>query len=73
MLDPQREFDRTYITSSEICKRLKINRCTLLQARRKGVLPDPIQVNGSQLFIWIRNDVNAAIESWEIKRGLASA
>lgn len=73
MSSPQLEFDNTYITSSEICKRLRINRCTLLQARRNGVLPDPIRVNGTQLYIWIRNEVNPALKSWAAKRGIANA
>lgn len=73
MLDPQAEFDKTYITSTEICKTLQINRCTLLQARRKGTLPDPIQVNGSQMFIWLRAEAAPIVKAWQVKRGLALA
>ena len=73
MRDPQAEFDKTYITSTEICKTLQINRCTLLQARRKGQLPDPIQVNGSQMFIWLRSEAAPIVKAWQVKRGLAQA
>lgn len=73
MLNPQAEFDKTYITSTEICKTLKINRCTLLQARRKGKLPAPIEVNGSQMFIWLRVEAAPIVREWAAKRGLATA
>ncbi|QFR59653.1 hypothetical protein P6F33_gp52 [Pseudomonas phage Quinobequin-P09] len=53
----QQEFDEIYITSSEIGQELGVCRATLVNARRRGLLPDPIIVNGAQIFIWKRDVV----------------
>ena len=45
----QQEFDEIYITSSEIGQELGVCRATLVNARRRGLLPDPIVVNGAQI------------------------
>ncbi len=60
----QQEFDETYITSTEITERLSIHRCTLILARKRGQLPDPILVN-DQIFVWRRKDVEANLTQWE--------
>lgn len=61
----QEQFDDKYISSSEICKLLGISRATLVQARRRGILPEPIVVNTSQLHLWERAQVQAHLESWK--------
>lgn len=62
----QQEFDETYITSSEIGMELGICRATLLHARRRGLLPDPVIVNGAQIFIWKREVVRPYLDAWKI-------
>lgn len=62
----QEEFDSTYISSSEICTELKVSRSTLVNARRSGLLPDPIVVNGVQFHLWKRDTVAPYLEAWEI-------
>lgn len=63
---PQEEFDREYITGFEIQKSLGISRSTVLTARRRKLLPDPIIVNGSGCFIWKRKKVEPMIEAWRV-------
>ena len=60
----QQEFDEIYITSSEIGQELGVCRATLLNARRRGILPDPIVVNGAQIFIWKRNLLQPYLDRW---------
>ena len=62
----QQEFDEMYITSSEIGQELGVCRATLVNARRRGLLPDPIIVNGAQIFIWKRDVVRPYIDAWRI-------
>jgi len=50
----QEEFDKAYITSSEICKELGVTRATIVRKRQLGMLPDPVMINGAQIIIWKR-------------------
>jgi predicted DNA-binding transcriptional regulator AlpA len=61
----QNLFDNTYITSYEICKTLGIERSTLLRARARNKLPEPILIPGVNAYIWERNKVAAAIDQWK--------
>lgn len=63
----QQEFDEVYITSSEIGQELGVCRATLVNARRRGLLPDPIVVNGAQIFIWKRDVVRPYLDAWKLK------
>lgn len=62
----QQEFDEIYITSSEIGQELGVCRATLVNARRRGLLPDPIIVNSAQIFIWKRDVVRPYLDAWRI-------
>lgn len=62
----QQEFDEIYITSSEIGQELGVCRATLVNARRRGLLPDPIVVNGAQIFIWKRDVVRPYLDAWKL-------
>lgn len=62
----QDEFDSIYIASSEICRELGITRATIVQGRRRGLLPDPIQINGAQIMVWKRDVVKPFIDAWKI-------
>jgi hypothetical protein len=61
----QEKFDKEYISSSEICETLDISRSALTAARRRGVLPEPILLKGSLVFIWERNEVNENLKKWQ--------
>jgi hypothetical protein len=66
MPTPQEEFDAVYITSTEIREYLQISRSTVLQGKGRGLLPDPITVNGAQIQIWRREQVKPFIEAWRL-------
>jgi predicted DNA-binding transcriptional regulator AlpA len=59
----QVRFDRTYITSREIMKRLGVTRPTVSQARKRGLLPDGIVV--SDTLVWERETVESNLQAWE--------
>lgn len=62
----QELFDEKYITSSEIQETLGVERSSILNARRRGMLPDPITVRGVRAFIWEREKVTPYLEAWKI-------
>lgn len=63
---PQKDFDAKYITSTEIQKRMKVERASILNARRRGLLPNPVIVPGVRAFIWEREAVEPYLKAWEI-------
>lgn len=65
-LTAQERFEAMYITSSDICKELDVSRATILSARRRGLLPEPIMVNSTHLFIWEREPVRQYIDAWKL-------
>lgn len=64
--EQQRAFDKKYITSSEIQKELRIERSTLLNARRRGMLPNPVIVQGVGAFIWEREELQPYLDAWRL-------
>jgi hypothetical protein len=64
--EAQKLFDSLYITGFEICNELDIPRSTLLRARARGLLPEPILIPGVKAFVWERNKVSQAIEQWKV-------
>ena len=62
----QSTFDKLYITGYEIQKELKVTRTTVLNAKRRGLLPDPIHVPGSRICLWDREVATPFIEAWKI-------
>jgi predicted DNA-binding transcriptional regulator AlpA len=67
----QQRFDRTYITSTEICGRIGCRRVSLMQARKRGMLPDEIHVNDGQLVVWERAAIEPWLQAWERRRKMA--
>jgi hypothetical protein len=63
---PQEHFDELYITGYEIQNELKVNRTTVLNARKRGLLPDPIHIPGARTCIWERATATPYIEAWKI-------
>lgn len=66
----QARFDALYISSSEICRDLGITRPTVLQARRRGLLPDPIKVCGDAIYVWERDHVRPYLDAWRLILGV---
>jgi hypothetical protein len=62
----QEVFDTKYVTSTEILQELNIPRATLMNARRRGLLPQPIVVNGGQLFMWERELIKENLSAWKL-------
>ncbi len=61
----QQEFDDTYISSSEISRELGISRSTIVQGKKRGMLPDPVTVNGAQIQLWKRVEVRPYLDTWK--------
>lgn len=64
----QERFDELYITSSEICKELDVSRNVMVDARRRGALPEPISINGRHIYIWERKTIAPYLERWRAAR-----
>ena len=62
----QERFDEHYITSTEIQERLNVTRSVILNARRRGMLPEPVVIKGLNMFIWERATVGTYLDAWEI-------
>lgn len=65
----QEQFDRTYISSSEICQRLGVNRTSIFNGARAGKLPpDPIIIKrpdgGALIFLWLREQAEPMMHEW---------
>lgn len=73
----QEQFDEKYITSAEICKELRVGRTTVLNAKRRGLLPDAVLVNGGLVCIWERAKARPYIDAWKVvlnvRKGATSA
>lgn len=70
----QVRFDDMYISSTQIMTELGVSRPAVLHARRRGLLPEPIVVNQTQIYLWERATVAPYLEAWRIslasRRGL---
>jgi hypothetical protein len=62
----QTRFDRNYITASAIYRSHGVTRAGLLSARRRGLLPDAVHVEGG-MCIWERTPaLEKALEAWKL-------
>lgn len=66
MPTPQEEFDREFITSTEIVDRLGISRSTLTRAIQRKQIPDPIRTADGQTTIWRREEIEPALKEWAL-------
>lgn len=69
-LTPQELFDSRYISSTEICKRLGIDRTNLLYRRRQGQLPGEITIVGLNGLLWERSFIESFLVHIEQARQL---
>ncbi len=65
----QQEFDETYISSTEICQELGISRATVAMGRRRGILPDAVEVlrpdGAAHVTLWKRAVVRPHLDKWK--------
>lgn len=62
----QKRFDERYICTSEICRELSVSRPAVLQARRRGQLPDPVFVDGNAICVWEREALAPYLRAWRL-------
>lgn len=62
----QEQFDEKYITGSEIQKLLGVDRSMILNARKRGMLPEGIRVGSTGAYIWERKPVEPFLDAWRI-------
>lgn len=63
----QIEFEKKYITSAEITQRLGITRATVHGAKNRGLLPQPIEVDGLRCSLWLRKDIEPILKTWNTR------
>lgn len=61
----QEKFNEKYITSSEIVKELGISRPAVLYARRNGILPDAIKIDGINVYLWEREKIMSRLKDYQ--------
>lgn len=59
-------FQRMYITSGEICREMSVSRPSVLNARKRGILPNAIEVSDGLVFIWEREPLQPYLAAWKI-------
>ena len=67
----QQHFDRTYISSSEVCQRLGVVRSTVFNGARANKLPEPIIIRrpdgGSHIMLWLREQAEPMMAAWALE------
>lgn len=67
-MDLQSEFDKKYISSTELRAKLQISRATLMNAYKRGQLPQPVRImdlrGEPQIMLWLREGLDEHIEKW---------
>ena len=70
----QEEFDKKYITSTEIAKSLNVSRASVCNAVSRGLLPEPITLNNGSMTVFVREKVSPFVEAWrtvlDVKRAI---
>lgn len=71
-MSAQLEFDKKYISSTEVCQRMKVHRTSVLLALRTGRLPEGIilrRPNGQpHIVLWERETVEPHLVAWATNR-----
>lgn len=60
----QENFDKIYISSSEIAKIVSVSRVAVSNATARGLLPDPVSINNGTITIFEREKVMPYVEAW---------
>ena len=68
----QEEFDKAFVTSTELCERVGIHRSSVLYSVKRGKLPEPIIIRrkdgGTHIALWNREEIEPLIETWHEAR-----
>ena len=62
----QQRFNEMYITATEISREMNVSRPSVLKAKKRGLLPNPITVGDQHVCIWERAEVRPALDAWKI-------
>jgi hypothetical protein len=65
--ESQERFDKIYVSSHEVCKRLDVSRTALKYAMNREDLPLPIYVGKQSQMLWERKGVEYYLLMWEQK------
>ena len=72
VVSAQEEFDKKYISSTEVCQQVGVHRTTVLLAVKTQRLPEPIVLrrpNGDpQIMLWPRDTVAPLLADWAATR-----
>ena len=63
---PQRRFEQSYVTSSEICQIVGVTKAAITKAVARGDIPRPIVVN-CQMKLWERKTLEPYLQKWKDK------
>lgn len=63
---PQQRFSRLYITSAEICRELGVSRPAVMDAAKRGLLPEPIVISPNSPHVWERAVAAPSLAAWRI-------
>lgn len=63
--EAQTEFDRKFITSSEVCERLRVTRVAIHIRRKNGKLPNAIVIGPALVTLWERDDIEPFLQEWQ--------
>lgn len=61
----QEEFDAQFITVKEISSIVGNTTAAVWYAKKRGMLPNALEVKGSKLCVWNRAEVMPIIQSWK--------
>lgn len=72
--DAQSRFQELYITGPEIADEMSVSRITVIQARKRGLLPGAFVVNGAP--VWERAPLKPYLQAWklvlDVRRGVSA-
>ena len=67
----QSQFDEMFITSTEVCQLLDVQRATIINGIKSGRLPPPIIIRRANsetphIVLWNRSQVLPLLSDWKI-------
>ena len=69
----QQRFEDKYVTSGQICRSHNVTRAGLMGARRRGLLPDAVCVDGG-MYVWERTPLLLErLAAWKLMLGVRRA
>lgn len=62
----QKRFNEKYVSSREILQRLRVTRPTISRAHQRGLLPSPVIIHDTLIYLWERETAEPFIAAWEL-------